>query len=843
MDKKFTSELDTVFNFMKTTLVREHPNTKLSLNYFILAILEQKNSIAYNILSDCISTTTLETIQASYFQTVRNRALIIVKPNREITFDDTLNKIIEIADKEREKSEDSAISSGHMILAILSDENDDVKTKKVFKAAGINYLTFSNRLMDEKILKNEEEKGDETIVEEKDSKKVKTDKRGRIKEEDKEIVSIGGLFTSFDNKPKGRTHYIDQYCINLNKKAKSGEIDSIVGRDKEIKEIIRVLGRRKKNNAILVGEDGVGKTSICEHLACLIEDNNVPRFLLKKQIVALDMMAMVAGTQWRGMLEERIKGLISELEENPNFILFIDDIESIFSGKKSSSDVDLATVFGNAFAGGKVQAITTTTFKGYKRTFDDSPTLANKFNKIVVDIPSKNDAVTMLCNAKKHYEKFHSVKIGNDIIKLCVDLAHKYMTDKNLPDSAIDIIDEVGASISSMVNEPEEIKHLKTELKVIKKEFKCAMSEDNQEKMEELNTKEHEMKLKLISLEKEYQKDFANRPEITEDMVYRVVSEQTDIPLSKLSSDDKKSLIGINNVLKQSIIGQDEAIDVVSKVIKRNRVGITNGRTMANLFFIGGTGCGKTLLAKKLAQEIFGDEKYLVRFDMSEYSDKSSVSKLIGSSPGLIGYENGGLLTEAIKHKKHCVLLLDEIEKADQDVYNLFLQLFDEGYLTDNAGQKIDFKNVIIIMTSNIGVRSANDFGGGIGFNANVDVNKKNILKKELKNQFPPEFLNRIDDIVYFNNLNNENLKSIIKLELDKLNKRIKEIGYNVIYNDETIDYLFDIIKTEKDFGARPVIRTIQDEIENIITDLILENDYLEHSFETKITDGKLVIN
>lgn len=843
MDKKFTLELDSVFNFMKTTLAREHPNIKLSINYFILGILEHRTSIAYNILSDCISTSTFTMIHDSYYQIVKNKALLAVKPNREITFDETVNKIIDLAEVEREKMGDNAISSAHMLLAILSDENDDVKTKKVFKAAGLNYLIFSNKLLDEKVVENpdEEETKNEEVIEEKDTKKVKTDKNGLVKNESKETFNIGGSWFDLD-KPKGNSHYIDQYCINLNKKAKSGEIESIVGRDKEVKEIIRVLGRRKKNNAILVGEDGTGKTAICEHLACLIEDNDVPRFLLKKQIVALDMMAMIAGTQWRGMLEERIKGLIKELEDNSNYILFIDDIESIFSGKKSSSDVDVATVFGNAFASGKVQAITTTTFKGYKKTFDDSPTLSNKFNKIVIDAPSKTEAITMLCNSKKQYEKFHNVKIGNDIIKLCVDLASKYITDKNLPDSAIDIIDEVGASISSMVNEPDNIQEIKSILKGVKKEIKIAIKDDNQSKIEELTQKEHDLKLELIEAEKQNQKDNANRPEITEEMVYKIVSEQTDIPLTKLSADDKKSLIGINDVLKQSIVGQDEAIDVVSKVIKRNRVGITNGRTMANLLFIGGTGCGKTLLAKKLAQEIFGDEKYLVRFDMSEYSEKSSVSKLIGSSPGLVGYENGGLLTEAIKHKKHCVLLLDEIEKADADVYNLFLQLFDEGHLTDNTGQKIDFKNVIIIMTSNIGVRNANEFGSGIGFNANVDKNKKNILKKELKNKFPPEFLNRIDDIVYFNNLSTDNLKSIITLELNKLNTRLKTIGYCVDYNDETINYLFEIIKNEKDFGARPVIRTIQDEIENVITDLILENDYLEHTFITNVDNGKLII-
>ena len=733
-----------------------------------------------------------------------------------------------------------------MVLAILSDENDDVKTKKVFKAAGLNYFIISNKLLDEKTTETPEEEKAKTedVVEEKDVKKVKTDKNGRInnQDEDKATFGWGGLGIFNDSKPKGSIHYINEYCINLNKKANSGELEPIVGRDKEVKEIIRVLGRRKKNNAILVGEEGVGKTAICEHLACLIENNDVPRFLLKKQIIALDMMSMIAGTQWRGMLEERIKGLIKELEENSNYILFIDDIESIFSGKKSSSDVDVATVFGNAFASGKIQSIATTTFKGFKKTFDDSPTLANKFNKIIIDAPTKTEAVTMLCNAKKQYEKYHSVKFGNDIIKLCVDLAHKYITDKNLPDSAIDIIDEVGASISSMVNEPENIQELKSLLKGIKKEIKQAIKEDNQQKIEELTEKEHKTKLELIEAEKQIQKDIANRPEITEDMVYQVVSEQTDIPLTKLTADDKRSLISINDILKQSIIGQDEAIDVVSKVIKRNRVGITNGRTMANLFLIGQSGCGKTLLAKKLAQEIFGDEKYLVRFDMSEYSDKSSVSKLIGSSPGLVGYENGGLLTEAIKHKKHCVLLLDEIEKADPDVYNIFLQLFDEGHLTDNTGQRIDFKNVIIIMTSNIGVRNANDFGVGIGFNSNIDKNRKNILKKELKKQFPPEFLNRIDDIVYFNNLTNDDLKSIIDLELKKLNKRIKEIGYTVTYDKSVIDYLFDLIKTEKDYGARPVIRTIQDEIENVITDLILENDYLEHTFVADIIDEKLVI-
>lgn len=841
MAKNFTNELESVFNFMKTTLAREHPNLKLSINYFILAILEHRTSIAYNILSDCISTTTFGTIHDSYYQMVKDKSLLAIKPNREITFDDSVNRIIDLAEKEKEKMGDTAISSAHMVLAILSDENDDIKTKKVFKAAGLNYLIFSNKLLDEKL--SETSEGESSQDEDKKELQTKSDKVENDVSNEKNMkisFSIGSFFDM--DKSNSNVHYINQYCINLSKKAKKGEFESIVGREKEIKEIIRVLGRKKKNNAILVGEEGVGKTSICENLACLIEENNVPRFLLKKQIVALDMMSMIAGTQWRGMLEERIKGLIKELEENPNYILFIDDIESIFSGKKSSSDVDMATVFGNAFASGKIQSIATTTFKGYKKTFDDSPTLANKFNKIIIDTPNKNEATTMLCSAKKQFEKFHSVKIGNDIIKLCVDLASKYMTDKNLPDSAIDIIDEVGASISSMVNEPLEIQELKSKLKGLKKEIKQAIKNDDQNKIEELTNQERNTKLDLIDLEKQLQKDINNHPEITEEMVYQVVSEQTDIPLTKLSVDDKKELLGINNILKQSIIGQDEAIDVVSRVIKRNRVGITNSRTMANLIFIGDTGCGKTLLAKKLAQEIFGDEKYLVRFDMSEYSDKSSVSKLIGSSPGLVGYENGGLLTEAIKHKKHCVLLLDEIEKADPDVYNIFLQLFDEGHLTDNTGQKIDFKNVIVIMTSNIGVRTANDFGNGIGFNTNINKNKKDILKKELNKEFPPEFLNRIDDIVYFNNLNDENLKDIIKLELDKLNKRIKEIGYEIIYNDNTVEYLFNIVKDEKKFGARPVIRTIQDEIENVITDLILENDYLEHTFETNVENGKLII-
>jgi ATP-dependent Clp protease ATP-binding subunit ClpC len=453
---------------------------------------------------------------------------------------------------------------------------------------------------------------------------------------------------------------------------------------------------------------------------------------------------------------------------------------------------------------------------------------------MVIDAPTKEDSKNILNGLQQNYADFHNVTYSPEALEACVELADKYITERNLPDSAIDIMDEAGAIVGTENDaESEEITALREKIYNIKGIIDGLKKE---EKYDEVDTLEKEQKrvandlAALVKKEEQYKKE--HRPEVCVDTIYNIVSSKTGIPINKLSADDKKKLATIDERLKENVIGQDEAIEIICKALKRNRVGLKKNGCQFSALMLGRTGVGKTLIAKQLAKEMFGDEGALVRFDMSEYPDKTAVNKLIGSNPGYVGYEEGGQLTEAIKNKKYCVLLLDEIEKADPEVYNIFLQVLDEGFLTDNSGMKVDFKNVIVLFTSNAGAKAANDFGKGIGFQSDEEENQKRILLKQLKNKFPPEFLNRLDNVIYFNTLKEDDLKKIIRLEINKLKKRMGEIGYTLDYGEDTVEYIYNIIKDDKEYGARPIVRAIQDEIEDKITDLLLENDYSGHTFE-----------
>ena len=843
-----SNELLEVLNYMENNIAKDElPTVVISPEYFFLSVLDLDTCDAFKVLNRLIPLNTIDAIQASITNFLASKALTAIKPTRAQKYDEKLNLYLENACLERHKLEDEVITTNHVMLSILFDEANDNRIRKILNAKHIDYDKYCKTIED--IKNNVEEK--KTINPNTSNMKVVPIDLSKFPNGNELMQKlISGEITPEDilkmnpddmppssnsnnNNTKTKTPCIDNFTTNLNDLAENGKIDEIVGRNKETEEIIRILGRRRKNNAILVGSGGIGKTTIAENLATKIVKEEVPDFLLNKTVISLDMTALQAGTTLRGMFEERVKGLLNEIKTNGNYILFIDNIGNVLNDK-GKNDYDISGMLSHSLETGEVQVIGTCDYHSYRKTFDKDPSLARRFQKISVEAPSVEESLEIIQGIKHYYEDYHHVTYTDEAIKSCVELSNRYISERNLPDSAIDVLDEAGSIVGTSADSMPEVKQLKKNLDKIKFEISKEKDKENYKRVDELEKIEKSLNTQINDINKKHKEERENNPAvIDENVILELISKKTSIPVNKLTSDDKKRLININDRLKSEVIGQDEAIDTICKALKRNRIGLSNNKCLYSALLLGRTGVGKTLISKKLAKEMFGTEDALIRFDMSEYHDKTAVNKLIGSNPGYIGYEDGGLLTEAVKNKKYCVLLLDEIEKADPEVYNIFLQVLDEGFLTDNSGLRVDFRNVIVLFTSNVGAKAASDFGKGIGF-SEVD-NSKKILLKELKNKFPPEFINRLTNVIYFKNLTDDNLRDIIKLEINKLNDRLVSLGYKLEYDDYVIDYLLNIVKEEKEYGARPIIRTIQDEIEDKITDLLLEKDY-DKGYVFKVT-------
>ncbi|HMC01975.1 MAG TPA: ATP-dependent Clp protease ATP-binding subunit [Flavobacteriaceae bacterium] len=735
----------------------------------------------------------------------------------------------------------TSINTAHLLLCILRNENDP--TTKLLNKLKVDYDNVKEQFK---------------LMITSDDNYLDSPKAESFSEEDdtSEETSKDNPFSQSTTKSskKSKTPVLDNFGRDLTALAEEGKLDPVVGREKEIQRVSQILSRRKKNNPLLIGEPGVGKSAIAEGLAERIIKRKVSRILFSKRVVTLDLASLVAGTKYRGQFEERMKAVMNELEKNNDVILFIDEIHTIVGAGGATGSLDASNMFKPALARGEIQCIGATTLDEYRQYIEKDGALERRFQKVIVEPTTVEETIEILNNIKSKYEDHHNVDYTNEAIEACVKLTNRYMTERFLPDKAIDALDEAGSRVHiTNIAVPKQILELENQLEGVKETKNSVVRKQKYEEAAKLRDDEKRLEKELsIAQEKWEEETKQHREIVTEDNVADVVSMMTGIPVNKIAQTESNRLAKLPELIKGKVIGQDEAVAKVVKAIQRNRAGLKDpNKPIGSFIFLGQTGVGKTQLAKVLARELFDSEDALVRVDMSEYMEKFAISRLIGAPPGYVGYEEGGQLTEKVRRKPYAVILLDEIEKAHPDVFNMLLQVLDDGYLTDSLGRKIDFRNTIIIMTSNIGSRKLQDFGTGVGFGtasqkAQQDANARSVIENALKKSFAPEFLNRIDDVVVFNVLEKEHINKIIDIELEKLLLRINDLGYILKLSKSAKEFIAEK-GFDKQYGARPLKRAIQKYIEDalaeeIITSKVHEGDKIIMDLDKKESKLKIKI-
>jgi len=801
--------------------VKSHNGYHVHIPHLIMTTITNGNNKAIDVL-ESMRVDVRELYDELYSKTYNQDLTPRPYEPKDITFSKNVKRIFDSCEGEANLLGDEKIHTTHLFLAVLKS---GAPINNLFKKFGITYNEFKESLITKNRfddVPNDEEREDTGEAPRRPNKP----KRPRV---------VG--------KPDlNPTPFLNEHCRDVTEVVKNGEVDPVVGREKEIKRVSQILARRKKNNPVLIGEPGVGKTSIIEGLAAQIQRGDVPNIIANKRICSLNLASLVAGTKYRGQFEERMKTIMSELKNNPNVILFIDELHTMVGAGNASGSLDASNIFKPALANGELQIIGATTLDEFRENIEKDGALTRRFQQVLIKEPTLDETVEILSNIKDKYEEHHKVKYTDEAVEECVKMSDRYISDRAMPDKAIDVMDEAGAATNLSQDKPERIIKLEEARDKIMVEKEIVVNRQLFEEAARLRDEGDRIKVQLDKAKVDWEKELDNkRTVVGVEEVCEVVSNMTGIPLSKVSAQENKRLLNMPTVLKKSIIGQDDAIDKVSQAIKRNRLGIkSKKKPIGSFIFLGPTGVGKTELTKELAIQMFGDDDALIRMDMSEYMEKYSISRMIGAAPGYVGYEEGGQLTEKVRRRPYSVVLFDEIEKAHPDVFNLLLQLLDEGHLTDSLGRKVDFKNCLIIMTSNIGVKELAQFGDGVGFKTNSTIadkeaKNKGILEKALKKKFAPEFLNRIDDTIIFNSLNKDDITKIMKIELDNIREVIKENGFDIKLDKAACDFLAKEGYDEK-YGARPMARAIQTYVgdlvadnmlvDNIITDTVVKISY-----------------